>query len=73
MEICPPTTVLLEVYLDPATCCRTRVCIDMCSMGVFVVDNDRVYPLNSQVCIGCFRCNDFCPSHAIHTRWIVRA
>jgi len=35
MEVSLPTTVQIEVYIDPDRCTMSCVCIDMCSMGVF--------------------------------------
>ncbi len=73
MEISMPTTVQIEVYIDPDRCGNSCICIDLCSMGVFGILDGRTYPVNSQVCCSCFRCNEFCPHHAISTRWILRA
>ncbi len=73
MEISLPTTVQFEVYIDPDRCSSSCVCIDMCSMGVFVKKDGQVYPWNSHLCCSCFKCSEFCPHHAISTRWILRA
>jgi NAD-dependent dihydropyrimidine dehydrogenase PreA subunit len=73
MEVSLPTTVLFEVYIDPDRCTTSAVCVDMCSMGVFVKSNGSVSPLNSHLCCSCFRCSEFCPHNAISTRWILRA
>ncbi len=73
MEVSLPTTVLFEVYIDPHRCTTSAVCVDMCSMGVFVKRNGSVFPLNSHLCCSCFKCNEFCPHNAISTRWILRA
>ncbi|RPI38662.1 MAG: hypothetical protein EHM53_08370 [Methanoregulaceae archaeon] len=73
MEVSWSSTVQFEVYIDPDRCGKSCVCIDMCSMGVFAKVNGDVYPLNSQLCCSCFKCNEFCPHHAISTRWILRA
>jgi len=73
MEISAPTTILIEVYVDPGRCNNCGICITMCSMGVFANNGDGIYPERSQLCCSCFKCNEFCPRHAISTRWIVRA
>lgn len=73
MEASWSSTVLFEVYIDPDRCGKSCVCIDMCSMGVFAKVNGDVYPLNSHLCCSCFKCNEFCPHHAINTRWILKA
>ena len=73
MEIYGPTTVLFEVYVDPDRCDNCGACIDLCSMGVFAMTPEGLYPLRSQLCCSCFKCNEFCPRNAISTRWIIRA
>jgi formate hydrogenlyase subunit 6/NADH:ubiquinone oxidoreductase subunit I len=40
---------------------------------VFGVVDDVVYPVKMHLCVTCLRCSDFCPAHAISTRWTVRA
>ncbi|HNX17391.1 MAG TPA: hypothetical protein PKM50_03570 [Methanoregula sp.] len=79
MEIGPATTVGTEVWVDPAICHRSHrcrihpVCVDMCSMGVFVkIKGDYVYPEKSELCCMCFSCHSFCPVHAITVRWTLR-
>lgn len=43
-------------------------------MGVFEEKGGQVYPYNSHICCCCcFKCNEFCPNHAISTRWILIA
>jgi len=73
LEVGPATTVLFEVYIDQERCKLSCVCIDLCSMGVFVRQKHRVYPEKSELCCSCFKCSEFCPEHAISTRWILRA
>jgi len=68
-----PISLQIEVYIDHAICKVCGTCIDLCSMGVFVWDNGRVYPHKSDICIGCFKCSDFCPFNAIFPRWVLRA
>lgn len=73
MEICVPTSITFEIYLDPDRCIQCGVCVDMCSMGVFTRNHEGIYPEKSHLCCSCFKCNEFCPEHAISTRWIMRA
>jgi len=68
-----PISLFIEVYVDPSLCIGCRTCIDECSMGVFEMDGDKAYAVHASVCIGCFKCREFCPNHAIQTRWIMRA
>jgi len=73
LEISAPTTIAIEVYIDRNLCCDYRVCLEMCSMGVFGLVDKEVYPVKMHLCIQCLKCSDFCPAHAISTRWTVRA
>jgi MinD superfamily P-loop ATPase len=80
MEVGPAVSVGIEVYIDPDLCnssrsCRTsQKCVDLCSMGVFVkVKGNGVFSEKSNLCIMCLMCQDFCPEHAISTRWTHRA
>jgi len=41
-------------------------------MGVFKIVNKKAEAARAQVCIGCFKCRDFCPTHAIAPRWVMR-
>jgi NAD-dependent dihydropyrimidine dehydrogenase PreA subunit len=70
----PPTTIQVEIYIEPSYCTNCGTCVDLCSMGVFGVDGDsRILPVHSDICVGCFKCREFCPENAIQPRWIVRA
>jgi NAD-dependent dihydropyrimidine dehydrogenase PreA subunit len=73
VQISAPTTIAVEVHIDRQLCCDYRICVEMCSMGVFEVVDDVVCPVRMHLCITCLRCADFCPTHAISTRWTVRA
>jgi NAD-dependent dihydropyrimidine dehydrogenase PreA subunit len=73
LQISAPATIAVEVYIDRQLCCDYRICLEMCSMGVFGVVDGVVYPVRMHLCITCLRCSDFCPAHAIGTRWTVRA
>lgn len=68
-----PISVFIEVYVDKPHCNGCGSCVDQCSMGVFRIDEEKAEPVQSQACIGCFKCLDFCPEKAIQTRWIMRA
>jgi hypothetical protein len=42
-------------------------------MGVFDIIGESVSPVRSYLCCTCLKFSDFCPTHAITTRWTVRA
>jgi len=46
--------------------------VDLCSMGVFRIVNHKAEPFRAYLCVGCFKCREFCPSAAIAPRWIMR-
>lgn len=80
VEVGPATTVGFEVYIDQdlcrksADCHHQHLCIDRCSMGVFArIHGNGVYPEKSHLCCMCMLCSEFCPAHAITTRWTLRA
>jgi Indolepyruvate ferredoxin oxidoreductase, alpha and beta subunits len=68
-----PISVFIEVYVDTPLCNGCGDCVDQCSMGVFRIYEEKAEPVQSQACIGCFKCLSFCPVNAIQTRWIMRA
>ncbi|NTW18047.1 MAG: 4Fe-4S binding protein [Syntrophaceae bacterium] len=41
-------------------------------MGVFELVHRKAQPSRAHLCIGCFQCREFCPTHAISPRWIMR-
>jgi energy-converting hydrogenase B subunit K len=61
------------VYIERRLCSNCGICIEMCSMGVFGMVDGDVFPVRMHLCITCLQCADFCPTHAISTRWTVRA
>lgn len=72
MEIGPSPSILMEVYVDQIFCNGCSVCVDLCSMGVFKMVHHKAEPVHAQLCIGCFKCRDFCPTKAIAPRWVMR-
>jgi NAD-dependent dihydropyrimidine dehydrogenase PreA subunit len=73
LEISAPTTIAIEVSIDRNLCCDYRICLEECSMGVFELVDNEVCPVKMHLCCSCLKCDDFCPTHAISTRWTVRA
>jgi len=74
MEVSPSPTLLMEVYIDRIFCNGCGICVDMCSMGVFEMNHHthKADATRHYLCIGCFKCRDFCPTRAITPRWIMR-
>lgn len=74
MEITPSPTLLMEVYIDRIFCNGCGTCEEMCSMGVFQVNHHthKAEAIRPHLCIGCFKCREFCPTQAIAPRWIMR-
>jgi len=67
-----PVSLVAEVWVDPLLCRGSGVCVAECSMGVFEIVKHKAYPTHADICIGCFKCLEFCPRHAISSRWIMR-
>jgi 2-oxoglutarate ferredoxin oxidoreductase subunit delta len=72
LEVGPSPTILMEVYVDRIFCNGCGLCVDLCSMGVFTLVEMKAEPIRVHLCIACFKCKEFCPSHAIAPRWIMR-
>jgi ferredoxin len=72
VEIVPSPTLLMEIFVDRIFCNGCGVCVDLCSMGVFRIVNHKAEPFRAYLCVGCFKCREFCPSAAIAPRWIMR-
>jgi len=41
-------------------------------MGVFKMDGDLAFVDNEYICVGCFKCQSFCPTNAIQPRIVMR-
>jgi len=73
LEISAPATIAVEVYIERQLCCDCGICLEMCSMGVFELVGESIYPVKMHLCCMCSKCREFCPTSAISTRWTVRA
>ncbi len=54
-----------EVALDREKCTGCEECLELCSSGVFEIQNGRAVPLNAKDCIGCESCVEVCEQNAI--------
>lgn len=54
------------VQRDMDTCIRCKACVNQCSYGANLYDQDRdlIYSLDYN-CVGCMRCQTFCPTDCI--------
>jgi NAD-dependent dihydropyrimidine dehydrogenase PreA subunit len=67
-----PAALFIDIWVDPGLCIGCGECVTQCSMGVFEMDGNNAFPMHREICVGCFKCLEFCPNHAIQTRWILR-
>ena len=37
------------------------------------MDGGKAYAVHANFCIGCFKCREFCPTHAVQARRVLRA
>jgi len=51
--------------IDEKKCTKCGTCIDICPMGVFAKDKDKVVVKKPKECIGCKACEVQCPAEAI--------
>ena len=54
-----------DVTLDREKCTGCEECLEVCSSGVFEMQNGRAVPVNAKDCIGCESCVEVCEHNAI--------
>ena len=54
-----------NVTLDREKCAGCEECLEVCSSGVFEMQNGKSVPVNAKECIGCESCIEVCEQHAI--------
>ena len=54
-----------DVTLNREKCTGCEECLELCSSGVFEMQNGRAVPVNAKECIGCESCVAVCEQHAI--------
>ena len=53
------------VTLNREKCTGCEECLEVCSSGVFEMQNGRAVPANAKECIGCESCIEVCEQDAI--------
>jgi 2-oxoglutarate ferredoxin oxidoreductase subunit delta len=51
--------------VDYKKCKSNFVCLEVCPMGVFAKENNKIVVKNPSACIGCRACEIQCPEKAI--------
>ena len=55
-------------YIDYSKCTACGTCIDVCPVGVFEKEGDKVVVKNPDACIQCRACEVSCPEKAIEVK-----
>jgi NAD-dependent dihydropyrimidine dehydrogenase PreA subunit len=59
---------MVSVKVDPEKCNGDAICISICPVSVFELNNNKAVPVREQDCILCMACVAQCPSQAIEVR-----
>ena len=54
-----------DIKLNREKCTGCEECLEVCSSGVFEMQNGRAVPVNAKECIGCESCTEVCEQGAI--------
>ena len=54
-----------NVTVDREKCTGCEECLEICSSGVFEMQNGKAMPVNAKKCIGCDSCVEVCEQNAI--------
>ena len=54
-----------QVEVDHEKCTGDEECVNICSVGVFEIQEGKAVPVNEEECLGCESCVEVCPSGAI--------
>jgi NAD-dependent dihydropyrimidine dehydrogenase PreA subunit len=55
-----------EVSIDRERCKGCEECLEICTAGVFEMQDSRCLPLNVRACVGCRSCVEVCQEDAIN-------
>ncbi len=59
---------MVKVKIDKKKCTNCRLCIDICPMNVFGLENGEVVVKKARKCIVCRACEIQCPHQAIEVK-----
>lgn len=54
--------------VDATKCNGCEKCVDVCSVEIFEMNEDKAEVVNPEECIGCKSCIEICKKHAISIR-----
>lgn len=54
-----------EVLVDKEKCKGCEECLEVCTAGVFFIDNGKCIPAKMKECVGCRSCVEICKEEAI--------
>ncbi|MBC7127319.1 MAG: ferredoxin family protein [Candidatus Methanosuratus sp.] len=58
----------MSVKVDPEKCNGDAICISICPVSVFELNNNKAVPVREQDCILCMACVAQCPTQAIEVK-----
>jgi len=58
----------VSVKVDPEKCNGDAICISICPVSVFELNNNKAVPVREQDCILCMACVAQCPTQAIEVK-----
>ncbi|MEN3007082.1 MAG: 4Fe-4S binding protein [Candidatus Methanosuratincola petrocarbonis] len=59
---------MVSVKVDPEKCNGDAICISICPVSVFELNNNKAVPVREQDCILCMACVAQCPTQAIEVK-----
>jgi len=58
----------VSVKVDPEKCNGDAICISICPVSVFELNDNKAVPVREQDCILCMACVAQCPTQAIEVK-----
>ncbi len=58
----------MSVKVDPEKCNGDAICISICPVSVFELNDNKAVPVREQDCILCMACVAQCPTQAIEVK-----